>query len=75
MYTHMERKRTSRADSHQEENKIFKPNLWESELAFGPHREPNPGEVFDPEDLTSGHKLIPIRKYGPGSDQNKPEET
>lgn len=66
----MERKPPSKADKA-----ISEPGLWESEIAFGPHREAQPDEKYDPEDLTSGHKLIPVRKYGPGLDQNKSEET
>ena len=75
MYTHMERKRTSRTGGGQAENKISGPELWESEVAFGPHREVCPGEVYDSEDLIGTHKLLPIRKYGHGSNQNKSEKT
>jgi hypothetical protein len=72
----MERKRGSGANRVHAENNNFEPRkISESEVAFGPHREVLPGEVYDPEDLTSGLKLIPIRKYGPGLDQNKPEES
>ena len=76
MYTHMERKPTSGANNGQVENIISKPRQrWESEEAFGPHREASPGEEYDPEDLTLIHKLIPTRKYGHSSSQNKSEPT
>ncbi|MCX6703848.1 MAG: hypothetical protein NTZ07_00170 [Candidatus Woesebacteria bacterium] len=70
----MERKRTSGAGNTQNENSISKSGQrWESEVAFGPYRDVIPGEQYDPGDLTLGYKLLPIRKYGPGTSQNKSE--
>jgi hypothetical protein len=70
----MERKLKSTADNGQIENNIPRPGQrWESEIAFGPYRKVVPGEEYDPEDLTLTHKLLPIRKYGPGPIQIKSE--
>jgi len=71
----MERKQASRAGNSQTENNVSKPELWESEIVFGPHREVLPGEVYDPEDLTVTYKLLPIRKYGRSPNENKSGHT
>jgi hypothetical protein len=48
--------------------------IQESEVAFGPYRHAVPGEKCDSEDLASGG-LLPIRKYGPGVEQSKSDQS